>query len=158
MQIFLTPFTLSLIKESWKVQKHRYRVCGFTLWLLKLWSCKQQPMKERECKVYCVPLYKLASGWSCLKQTWWPAVERQGAKNSISQLESWKGTRRTDVCKPQKSLVFPDTGQSVPALAAGFGKRSLVSCDSKLMALCHSCRVFQAAGRTFLGSIFSLSE
>lgn len=94
-----------------------------------------------------------------LMTCWGKTAKNSNAKSSICQPGSWKGSRQSDVPKPQRSFAFPGTEQSVPALAAGFRKRSLVCCDSKLMALCHSCvsRGFQAAGRTFLGSIFSFS-
>lgn len=138
-----------------KSAKPKFRLCRFTLWLLKLWPHKQQPMKERESKVCCVLLRKLASGWSCLKQIRWPAVGRQGAKNSIAQLGFWKGTRWSDVHKPQMSLAFPGTVQSVPTLAVGFRKTSLVCPDRKPMALCHSCmsRGFQGTGSMSLGPV-----
>ena len=123
--------------------------CRFTLWLLKLWPHKQQPMKERESKVCCVLLHKLASGWWYLKQTWWPAVGRQGAKNSIAQLGFWKGIRWSDVRKPQMSLASPAAVQSVPTLSVGFRKMSFVCPDSKPMALCHNCvsRGFQGTSQ-----------
>lgn len=157
LQSFFNPIYPKPNNRKLKSAKHNFRLCRFTLWLLKLWPCKQQPMKERESKVYCVPLCKLGSGWQGLKQTWWPAVERQGAKISITQLGSWKGTRWSDVRKPQRRLAFPDAEQSVLTLAAGFRNQSLVCHESKLMALCHSCmsRGFQGVGRTFLGSICS---